>query len=356
MQPDSGSTPANDGRYIEIAKAAVGRASRTREGFGALPENHGAFGDTYHLIQRSSLITGDLHDHEHPFCDCHRYRDPVGLFELFLADPKHFAPTPIWALFWSLAQAEHEFLTDFIPYWSHEERLTGHLVSKMLDRCRTFQDHWRDLDRPGRDGGHPNSWFQMKYIDTATARQEKLTGADLGLIVHARLHGHREFFKAVRFQAKKANPSQVMIDLDQVEALLRHKKLGYFLFYYPYLPRGFSFTPSVASAHEYEKLASEARKTQRGSLGAVSAEPGNDRWDFASFVTFAIADIRSPHGAVARNAEDAACTVMGNSNQHLPRPSRLIVLTLGDPPSRPDWDGITREYGGGTVEIEEEPE
>jgi len=350
VNPAVDTTDATDARYVTIARSAVSGACRSREGFGALPNNGSAFNDTYHLIYNSSLVE-TLPRHNHPFCDCRdAYRDPVALFEEYLARPRNLAPRAVWALFWSLAQAEHEFLADFIPYWSHEERLTGHLVSKILDRFRAFQHHWRELDGSSAVDGASQSWFHLKYMDTATSRQESVTGADLGFIVHARLHGRQEFFKAVRFQAKKVNGESVQIDLDQVKALNARDNLGYFLFYYPYRNGGFSFTPSVARARDYANLVEEAEKERnmRGKLGKTSAEPGSDRWDFASFVTFALADVTSQHGVIASDPQDAACIVM-RKNGPLDHPSRLLVLTLGSPQSRPNWDSILHELGGGVV-------
>lgn len=345
--PTDGDLDLNDVRYLDLARTVIGGACRCREGFGALEENGSAFHDTYRLIDRSALVAGSL---EHLSCPLGRgrnYFNPVGLFESFLASPRNLVPSAVWALFWSLAQAEHEFLTEFIPYWSHEERLTGHLVAKMLASFQAFQSHWRELDKPPQGRGASRSLFQLKYMDTATARQEGITGADLGFVVHAQLHGRREFFKAVRFQAKKAMGESVQIDLDQVEALNARTNLGYFLFYHPYRSAGFSFTPSVAGASAYAHLVAGARENSpRGALGTVSTTPGSDRWDFASFVTFALADVTSQHGVIARDADDAARIVMGINGPYS-RPSRLLVLTLGNPQTSPDWDQILREYGGG---------
>ena len=185
-------------------------------------------------------------------------------------------------------------------------------------------------------------------MDTATARRESVTGADLGLIIQARFARQREFFKAVRFQAKKVNKGgNVRINLDQTDALIRTKNIGYYLFYHHYDVQNWSLPPTVQPASKFNDYVEESRKNENFSknneLGEKSVEVTSDGYDFATFITFALADQASEHGVLAASAEEATRLLMATS-QGLPQPSRVVVVTLGSRATEIDWDRLFVEY------------
>ncbi len=265
------------------------------------------------------------------------------LIESLLSNPDHFEPPAIWALFWALAHAEHQFLNRFVPFWSHEERMTGHLVSVMIERLEGYGHHWNNLAR-WTEG--ENSRLRVWYADTATARQEQITGADLGLIIQAKLPHRQEFWKSARFQAKKTQGNGVAtIDLDQVRALAQAN--GYLLFYHPFLgSKDWSVTPTVQPAQSYsdevERAQASARRGPR--LGKTQAHTWNrTSVDFATFVTFAIADPESEAGVSSDDAFGAARALVA---ENLGSPSRVCVVTVGEGTSVVDWQSALQEFMG----------
>jgi hypothetical protein len=280
-----------------------------------------------------------------------RLRPDFRLFVRSLINPQAYDPQAIWALFWALAKAEHEFLYRYIPFWSHEERLTGHLVSQMVERLEEFHPHWRVLTASDHE-----SKCEIWYADTATARRESVTGADLGLVVHARFPNQEEFFKVARFQAKKADRSgKAAIDLNQVEALLRTAHLGYLLFYHPLDPKQWSLPPTVRPAATFSNEVQNARKNsdepphhrpRPGDLPSISVDTQGNGWDLAAFVTFALTDPGSEEGVLATTAEDAVGELMAHTVAPLPSPSRILVVTVGAGTSTVHWPGLFREYIG----------
>jgi len=158
-----------------------------RAGFGALRRLEQLLQKSVQLVVESGIFAHPKNEHPWPWIAFrrgmpahHRF-----FFEKVLGSPLSYDPSAFWALFWALAKAEHLFLFRYTPFWSHEERLTGHLVSQVMERVEEFAGHWRTLGRAGLEPTHCRIW----YADTATARREKITGADLGLVVHAKLPG-----------------------------------------------------------------------------------------------------------------------------------------------------------------------
>jgi len=209
-----------------------------------------------------------------------------------LASPELYHPQCIWAIFWALAKAEHEFAGRYLPFWSHEERLTGHFVSQVCERICEFEGRWSELAA----NDQKNSTLDVWYADTATGNREKDTGADLGLIVNGQYAGEGEFFKAARFQVKKVPSSgTATIDLDQTKALLRTENLGYYLFYHGQDRHDWRRPPSVAPATAFERHvknaeeAGEQGKRLRKELGNQSVNnvdsglaPGSERTALAA--------------------------------------------------------------------------
>ena len=71
--------------------------------------------------------------------------NPANFFRDLLSHPANYEPNCIAALFWSLTFAQQNFATTFLPFWSHEERLTGHFISQILERSIEFEPYWASL-------------------------------------------------------------------------------------------------------------------------------------------------------------------------------------------------------------------
>lgn len=351
-QPDATLKPDRWASYVAKARDVGEGPSRSRHGFGALRHYDDIFRQTIELVVQSGLVsrTGFPFGSPDWFFDgpfFHRrfgrgYPHPSEFFVGLLGSPRCYQPEPLWALFWAMAAAEHQFLSRFVPYWSHEERLTGHFVSLMIERLSEFGVYWRALDG---DEKNPSARCDLYYADTATARQEATTGADLGLILHCKFGMQEEFWKVARFQAKKVGRSgQAQIDLDQTEVLIQQESLGYYLFYHAWASNAWTLMPTVTAAARYANAVKEHReKGPKRNLGVASLPARDSGIDFSTFVTFGLADQGSEIGAVSDDPEHAIYALIGR-NLPSPIPSRIVVITLGNPSTAVNWDRILREY------------
>lgn len=353
--PDS-----NDHReLVALARGIVERPLGSRAGFGALRKSDSILSRTVELIVESSFFspprTGAWpigadpeywHFHLRHFPGNH-----VAFFRDVLSTPRSYDPPCIWALFWALAKAEHEFLFRFLPFWSNEERLTGHLISQVVERFVEFSSPWRAL-AVEKDGA--NSQLNFWYADTATSRREKETGADVGFVIHAKFRNRDEFLKVIRLQAKKVGPSgSADIEFGQVQALLAKEKLGYYLFYHASDRDTWRLPPTICSAERFRdalKKHSEKGHPGRGPDKERIAVR-NDGFDFASFLTFALADPSADHGRIVPSPSEAVHTLMGGDYPGGP-PSRVMVITMGSEVPPTDWPHLFGEYIGGPTDNE----
>lgn len=337
--------------YACLASAIVGPAIQSRVGFGTFRKYRTLFERSHRLVARSSLLAPPesmtqpfwaLDPEFIHFALRHGEYNHAHFFR-YLTSPIVFDPKCIWALFWALVKSEHHFAFKFLPFWSHEERLTGHFVSQVCERVEEFAGHWSSLcgDDPQK------SYLDVWYADTATGNREKESGADLGLIVHGQYAGDDEFFKVARFQVKKVPSSNTArIDLNQTKALLQTEGLGYYLFFHGQDRQDWRRPPSVAPASEFEYNLEQAEKAlQEGKrpgreLGKEDIQNIDGKsYDFATFITFAFADPAADFGAFARSKSAAVQTLMGGGP-----PSRLAVISLGAAVQPTDWLHELGEY------------
>ncbi|MBL8745367.1 MAG: hypothetical protein JNK58_03315 [Phycisphaerae bacterium] len=327
-----------DKRYAAAIARVLDPTLASRSGFGAFRHYEDLFRATAQLVWESGLLRSPLpwvgSPHSRFFEEwwymLRRGASTRFLFRDILADPGAYEPRALWALFWALAQAEHDFLRLFAPFWSHEERLTGHLLSQVVMQLDNFGTSWRDL--AGADDSEP--LCRITYIDTATAGQEKYSGGDLGLVIHGRYSRHDEFFKAAVLQAKKADWScTCRVDVSQAERLLMQAGLGFYLLYHPYNKTRWCPAPTVHSVQAIESEVKEAVKKQQSTIHQSMSGHG---WDFAAFVTFGLADPASELGVLSTTPAEAASAAMNGGGA---RPSRALVITVGRGASAVDWTG-----------------
>lgn len=129
----------------------------------------------------------------------------------------------------ALIRAEIRFISRFIPQRSHEERLTGNLVSEIDSAIFLTKDLFRkdslDLYTKEKD-------IDFFYYDLSRGGKiEKATGADLGIIMLIDLPDYPFTVKSLILQAKKMNGT-AQIDRIQYEKLKEHEKeASSYLFY-----------------------------------------------------------------------------------------------------------------------------
>jgi len=144
-------------RYIQLALNIGEQHTRSRAGFGAYRHFHSICRSSIALALESGFFS-DINRQSRPF----HFFDEELFFDFFmrkghprpnfryffeqaLTNPSSFNPSCLWALFWAVAKAEHDFLIRYIPYWSHEERLTGIWYHNCLPGLRTLSligQHW----------------------------------------------------------------------------------------------------------------------------------------------------------------------------------------------------------------------
>lgn len=113
-----------------------------------------------------------------------------------LTDPCSFRSPAYWSLLWALLIAEQDFQTQWVDGWSHEERMTGHFLTTIVHTGREMGPTFLTLDRACGGG----SKCSIDYVDTAIGRQERLTGADFGVIVQGTDTTHGEWIKVALIQ------------------------------------------------------------------------------------------------------------------------------------------------------------
>jgi hypothetical protein len=197
-----------------------------------------------------------------------------------------------WLIYWAALEAQHRFSSVFCGIASHEERLTGHLVSElfaardrlqhklgaMIAACREERaDGTREVlsDLEKGLGG------EFAYADLSTRRQEQHTGADIGLVLEREFSQGGHAFIPLRLQAKRSG-SNGRADLkarsrpDDADQLnrLTESEIGHYLYYATESAGCGPIAPLVQSA-DYIARASQP-------LGAVNTF--QESLDLASFL------------------------------------------------------------------------
>jgi hypothetical protein len=132
-------------------------------------------------------------------------------------------------VFASFARAESRFSLRFVPQRSHEERLTGSLVSEIEAAIHLASGHFR---RQAEERYHEARDVDFIYYDLSRGgRIERRTGADLGLILHVDLPDWPPVTRYAAFQVKKLDGS-AHIDAHQYDTLIsQFSDAAAYLFY-----------------------------------------------------------------------------------------------------------------------------
>jgi len=148
----------------------------------------------------------------------------------------------------SLLRAEIRFISRFVPQRSHEERLTGNLVSEIDSALFLIKTAFRETSYKLYSQEKEVDFF---YYDLSRGGKiEKITGADLGFILVIDLPDFPYTVKTFILQAKKILNGSSQIDLNQYKTLNKYEKgeSGY-LFYDMDLDRQCS--PLIVPFHKY---------------------------------------------------------------------------------------------------------
>ncbi len=182
-----------------------------------------------HFFERYWNMDYFFHHHFHPKC-FHRSLSKNGIAHLrnLLKDESSFESPLFYLLFKAFVYAEIKFIINYVPQNSHEERLTGHLISEIANSLdiinETFREKAFELYQSKVD-------LEFHYADLSSNNNEKYTGADLGLIFHINLPDYQEKVNVAIIQSKKFD-QRASIDLRQIEILKKFaKESAYYCFY-----------------------------------------------------------------------------------------------------------------------------
>ncbi len=170
-----------------------------------------------------------FHRHFHPKY-FHRFFSKNGLAHLrnLLNDETAFESPLFHLLFKAFVYAEIKFISNYIPQNSHEERLTGHLISEIANSLCIISETFK---QKALELYHSKVDLEFHYADLSSNNNEKYTGADLGLIFHINLPDYQEKVNVAIIQSKKFN-ERATIDLRQIEVLKKFaEESGYYCFY-----------------------------------------------------------------------------------------------------------------------------
>lgn len=197
------------------------------------------------LLQNNIGIGSALEKRSH---DCHLYwpfihpiyhlyhrdlsRDgKVGLnvAQYILNNPFLFQSPLYHLLFKSFVAAEGKFVKNYIPQNSHEERLTGHLVSELENGLFILREYFEQKSKEKYGVNVPLNFY---YADLSANKQEALTGADLGLIFYVNLPDCQKHIRIAAIQAKKVNRTSARIESGQLDTIInRYEGDAYYMFY-----------------------------------------------------------------------------------------------------------------------------
>ena len=132
-------------------------------------------------------------------------------------------------VFKSIVRAEARLISRYVPQRSHEERLTGSLVSELDNALFLVKDPFREASI--RLYSQPKEIDFFYYDLSRGGKLEKETGADLAFIVVIDLPDFPFTVKSIILQAKKVNGASTQLDRRQYEVLVQHAGKGAYLFY-----------------------------------------------------------------------------------------------------------------------------
>lgn len=168
----------------------------------------------------------DLYHHDLPF---DKWNTGVSLARKMLNDETLFQSPLFQLLFKSFVVAEGKFIKNYIPQNSHEERLTGHLVSELENGLYILRNYFEEASKVIYGESIPLNFY---YADLSSNRQEKNTGADLGLIFYVNLPDSPTHIRIAAIQAKKAKKTSAIIDIDQLNKIIDvYEDNAYYMFY-----------------------------------------------------------------------------------------------------------------------------
>ena len=281
--------------------------------------------NNYRFFEKYWDIDYFFHSHFHPKY-FHKFLKRNGYSHLrsLLKDETSFESPLFYLLFKAFVYAEIKFISNYIPQNSHEERLTGHLISEIANSLsiikETFKEKAFKLYQSDLD-------LEFHYADLSSNNREKHTGADLGLIFHINLPDYQEKVNVAIIQAKKFN-ERASINLKQIETLKKYAENSAFYCFYdmnmkdrtsPLIQRANSITSIFGNNKEDHLSKSLKRDDITGQYGGG-----------IPLSIFLIFEMLNPDNSSIISFSNIweAKNFIDNQNQHY-KPERVLTVSIG---------------------------
>ena len=230
----------------------------------------------------------------------------------------------------ALIRAEVRLISRFIPQRSHEERLTGSLVSEMDSALFLVRSDFRETSIKLYSVEKDLSFF---YVDLSRGGKiEKQTGADLGFVLVIDLPDFPFTVKTLILQAKKTQGASVQIDRLQYETLAKYNAgESAYLFYDMDLARRCSPLVVKQDRHHIKRQYEDCQKNGNKSFSLTFDDMRSDGHPLSLFLVSNLVydDSVGRRYSSFHDAYNAVCSlVYGRDNSFN---GRLAILSVGRP-------------------------
>jgi hypothetical protein len=229
-------------------------------------------------------------------------------------------------LYKSLIRSEIRFIHRYIPQGSHEERLTGSLVSEISNSIELIKDLFKttSIEEYGVE-----KQIDFFYYDMSKGgKLESLTGADLAIGFSVDLPDYPKIFKSFVFQAKKINSSS-QLDLNQYITLVKNfSKNSAYLFFdtdFKTLTCPFVLTTDDSTI---KNNAEEANKKVTKSF-SINKSDIYDGLPLSSFIIFSL--LENLDKGQIHHSMTSLIDSFRYSNKNIEFNGRLAIFSIGKP-------------------------
>ena len=251
----------------------------------------------------------------------------ISLLRELINSSSYFDNDLFHLVFKAFVLAETKFIQNYIPQNSHEERLTGHLISEYSSALGIIKKAFEDKSNEIYNEKHTIDFF---YADLSSNKMEKVTGSDFGIVFHLNLPDYPHEVRAAVFQAKKFK-SNATIDIEQCRTLKEFGNNGAYYCFYD-MDTNETSSPLVVQANRIS-LPSKDEKVKSKSF---SRDEIFSNWDggipLSIFLIFnLLSGENSSFYKSFRNIWEAKNFINGKENNELAgiNPSKILLVSIG---------------------------
>jgi len=265
-----------------------------------------------------------FHPHFHPkrlrqFMSTHG----MAFLRNLIKDERSFDIPLLHPLFKSFVFSELQFIRNYIPQNSHEERLTGHIVSEIYSSLRIIKNQFIQKSIEYYD---TELTIDFHYADLSSNNREKETGADLGIVFHINLPDYKEKVNVAILQAKKFNKS-ARIELNQLETINKYAGNSAFYLFYD-MNSSEQNAPIVKKADTVRMLLGNELENQKTK--SIERSKVVDGYDSVPLSIFLIFELLNPDNQNLKSFENLwdAKSFVQNQNEEF-QVSKLLTVSIG---------------------------